>query len=165
MDIRLATPADHERIMQIYRIAQDYMIASGNPNQWGHAYPEAELVKYDIAMKVCRVLYDEEGLHGVFALLKDPEPTYTFIEGGKWLNDEPYITVHRVASDGKRHGIVRCVMDYAKSLSDNVRVDTHEQNLTMQKQREKHSFKRCGIIYLKNGASRIAYQWTRENSL
>lgn len=35
MKIRKANPADHEKIMEIYRMAQDYMIASGNPKQWG----------------------------------------------------------------------------------------------------------------------------------
>lgn len=161
MQIRPAIPADHERIMQIYRIAQDYMIRSGNASQWGHAYPQPELIRSDIAAGVSYVLHDDEGIHGVFALFKDPEPTYQSIEDGAWLNDEPYITIHRVASDGERHGIIRCVMDYAKDLSDNIRIDTHAQNVTMQRQLEKNGFSRCGTIYLKSGAPRIAYQWVR----
>ena len=46
--IRKANLADHARIMDIYRIAQDYMIQSGNPDQWGHFYPQPELIKKDI---------------------------------------------------------------------------------------------------------------------
>ena len=36
MYIRKAKIEDLERIMGIYRIAQDFMIESGNPNQWGN---------------------------------------------------------------------------------------------------------------------------------
>lgn len=165
MEIKKATPADHDRIMEIYRIAQDYMIQSGNPDQWGHFYPQSELIKKDIREGVCYLLCDEEGLHAVFAMFTDPEPTYSFIEKGEWLNNEPYITIHRVASDGSRHGVIKCVMDYAKSLSENIRIDTHAQNATMQHQLEKNGFKRCGIIYLESGAQRIAYHWTaKENN-
>ena len=39
MHIRKAEPDDLNEIMGIYKIAQDFMIESGNPNQWGHFYP------------------------------------------------------------------------------------------------------------------------------
>ena len=45
MYIKKATSADNRRIMEIYRIAQDYMIQSGNPDQWGHFYAQPELIK------------------------------------------------------------------------------------------------------------------------
>ena len=160
MKIKKAIPADHDRILEIYRIAQDYMIQSGNPDQWGHFYPQPELIKEDISEGACHILYDEEGVHAVFSMFTDSEPTYSYIEDGEWLNDEPYITIHRVASDGSRHGVIKCVTDYAKSLSENIRIDTHAQNATMQRQLEKNGFKRCGIIYLESGAQRIAYHWT-----
>ena len=49
MHIRKATIDDLNLIMDIYRAAQDFMIESGNPNQWGHFYPSEDLVKEDIA--------------------------------------------------------------------------------------------------------------------
>ena len=36
LNVRNAEIADLEQIMKIYRYAQDYMIESGNPTQWGH---------------------------------------------------------------------------------------------------------------------------------
>ena len=36
MYIRKAAIEDLDAIMEIYGIAQDFMIKSGNPNQWGH---------------------------------------------------------------------------------------------------------------------------------
>lgn len=164
MYIRRATEADLEGIMEIYGIAQDYMICSGNPDQWGRVYPPIELIKEDIEKGICHTICDFEGIHGVFALLTEPEPTYTHIEGGSWLNDEPYLTVHRVAGDGKTHGIFSCIAGHCKSLSDNVRVDTHSKNLTMQRQVEKNGFVRCGIIYVRDGSPRIAYHWTRHST-
>ena len=161
MNIRPATPADHARIMGIYKIAQDYMIASGNEHQWGHSYPSPELIESDIRDGVSYVLCDDEGIHGVFALFRDPESTYRHIEDGGWLNEEPYITIHRVAGDGQRHGIVSCVMDYAKSLSGNIRIDTHADNATMQRALEQNGFRRCGVIHLENGAPRVAYQYEK----
>lgn len=39
LSVRNAEIADLGQIMKIYRYAQDYMIESGNPTQWGHFYP------------------------------------------------------------------------------------------------------------------------------
>ena len=47
------------------------------------------------------MIYDETGIHGVFALFEGAEPTYAHIEEGEWLNDEPYVTIHRLAGDGQ----------------------------------------------------------------
>lgn len=160
MHIRKAISDDLSAIMSIYRIAQDFMIASGNPNQWGHSYPSEDLVKEDISNEVCYLICDDEDIHGVFALFDNIEPTYQYIEDGQWLNDEPYVTVHRIASDGKLHGIFKYAINYCKSISDNIRIDTHKNNLIMRKQIEKNDFQKCGIIYVRK-SPRIAYHWSK----
>ena len=48
LKVRRAAEADFPEIMEIYRHAQDFMIQTGNPNQWGHFYPGPELVGNDI---------------------------------------------------------------------------------------------------------------------
>ncbi|SFG43441.1 N-acetyltransferase [Oribacterium sp. WCC10] len=159
--VRYGTDHDYDRIMEIYRYAQDYMIQSGNPNQWGHFYPESSLIKSDIQNGLCRVIFDEDGIHGVFALLEGTEPTYQHIENGEWLNDEPYVTIHRIAGDGLAHGLLRCAVDYCKVTSPNIRIDTHNNNHVMQRQIEKNGFKKCGTIYVADGSPRIAYHWSR----
>ena len=40
LNVKNADMADFEQIMKIYKYAQDYMIKSGNPVQWGHFYPD-----------------------------------------------------------------------------------------------------------------------------
>lgn len=162
MHIRKAVIDDLSDIMGIYRIAQDYMIASGNPDQWGHSYPQEELIKEDIAQETSYLICDDDRPHGVFALFDGLEPTYEYIENGKWLNEDPYVTLHRIASDGKAHGIFKCAINYCKSISDNIRIDTHHNNKIMQKQIEKNGFEKCGTIYVRDGSPRIAYQWSKD---
>ena len=159
LKIRDEGPADFEQIMKIYRYAQDYMIRTGNPTQWGHFYPDAVLIQSDIRRGACKVIYDENGAHGVFALFDGADPTYAHIENGNWLNNEPYLTIHRLAGDGQVHGLFQCAVSYCKSISRNIRVDTHADNLTMQRLIEKSGFAKCGIIHVKDGTPRIAYQW------
>lgn len=161
MHIRKATEKDIEEIMKIYRIAQDFMIESGNPNQWGHFYPTREIINKDIDEEVCYLVCDDNDFHGVFALFDIDEPTYQVIEDGQWLNDEKYLTVHRIASDAKVHGIFACIIAYCKSKSDNIRIDTHQNNAVMQKLIEKQGFHKCGIIHVTDGSPRIAYQWSK----
>ena len=55
LNVKNADMADFEQIMKIYKYAQDYMIKFGNPAQWGHFYPDAELIKSDIRSEERRV--------------------------------------------------------------------------------------------------------------
>ncbi len=162
MHIRKAQMDDLDSIMNIYGIAQDFMIESGNPNQWGHTYPSSDLIKEDIAKGICHLICDGEVPHGVFALFCGDEPTYSYIENGKWLNNDTYVTVHRIAGDGKVKGIFRCAINHCKSISDNIRIDTHESNVIMLHVIEKNGFVKCGRIYVRDGSPRIAYQWSRK---
>ena len=45
LTIRKACADDYERIMEIYRYAQDFMIATGNPTQWGHFNPTPGMIQ------------------------------------------------------------------------------------------------------------------------
>lgn len=161
MHVRKATLSDLEAIMDIYKIAQDFMIASGNPKQWGHSYPSSDLIENDIRNGFCHLVCNGEIPHGVFAIIGGDDPTYEYIENGRWVNDDEYVSVHRIASDGKLHGIFNCAIEYCKSHSDNIRIDTHESNRIMQRQIERNGFEKCGTIYVADGSPRIAYQWSR----
>jgi hypothetical protein len=161
MHIRKATLDDLDEIMEIYKSAQDFMIRTGNPTQWGRRYPTRDLIEDDIENRICHLICEGENPHGVFALLEGSEPTYEHIENGSWPSDEEYVTVHRIASDGKVHGIFRCAMAYCKGKNANIRIDTHKSNTIMQRQIEKSGFVKCGTIYVADGSARIAYQWSK----
>ena len=162
MEIRKAKTDDLPQIRKIYTAAKEYMDASGNPNQWTFGYPPEEYLLRDIELSRLYVCEEEGVLHGVFMLSTEDDSTYHYIEG-TWLNNEPYGVIHRIASDGTKRGIFEVVLDFCKERMAeqniaNIRIDTHEDNKTMQHLVEKHGFCRCGMIYLENGSPRIAYQ-------
>ena len=153
-----ATEADLPRILEIYDIAKAYMRASGNPNQWNGAYPDPELLRADIAQQRLYVYKKGGKIHGVFMLLLGEEPTYAYIEDGSWREETPYGTIHRLAGDGEVKGLFAKCVAFCEKKVPYLRADTHFDNHTMQHLLEKNGFERRGIIYLKNGDPRIAYQ-------
>ena len=161
--VRKGKPEDLERIMEIYRSARKFMAAAGNPGQWGRHFPPEDLIRRDIEEGKCHTIVEDGRIHGVFALCRGEDPTYARIYDGVWLNDAPYIAIHRVAGDGIVHGILGCASDYCKNLCDNVRIDTHRDNLPMRRQIERNGFVRCGTIYLADGSPRIAFHWNKNH--
>ena len=162
MRIRNATTEDLPEIRKIYDAAKTYMDASGNPNQWAVGYPPEEYLRQDIELSRLYACVEDDTLYGVFFFAVTDDPTYHYIDG-TWLNDAPYGVIHRIASDGVKKGIFKKVLDFCKERVEtqgirNLRIDTHADNKTMQHLVEKYGFKQCGIIYLKNGSPRIAYQ-------
>lgn len=161
--IRLAQPRDLDAIEAVYAAARAYMAASGNPHQWGDSgYPHRDLLAADIEKKRLYAITEKDEIHGVFAFMLGDDPTYGYIEDGSWPNDKPYGTIHRIASDGQIKGMFTRAFDFCRERADEVRIDTHRDNKTMQHVVQKHGFKRCGIIYLENGDPRIAYQFSKE---
>ena len=60
---------------------------------------------------------------------------------------------------------MRRILDFAFQHTDTLRIDTHEDNKTMQALLTKNGFSYCGIIHLENGDPRLAYQKTIDNLL
>ena len=158
MLIRKASSSDIERILEIFDCAKVQMRENGNLRQWPEGYPSREILEKDIADGNCYVLEDNGRVCGTFAFIIGDDPTYEVIENGRWLNDETYGNIHRIASDGTRKGIFEECLKFCQSLIGNIRIDTHEDNRIMQHLLEKHGFLQCGIIYVADGTPRIAYQ-------
>ena len=157
-NILLAREEDLPRILEIYDIAKAYMRANGNPNQWNGAYPDPETLRTDIEEQRLYVYKKNGRIHGVFMLLLEEEPTYSYIENGSWREETPYGTIHRLAGDGEVKGLFAKCVAFCEKKVPYLRADTHFDNHTMQHLLEKNGFERRGIIYLKNGDPRIAYQ-------
>ena len=156
MKIRHSTKEDYSRICEIYSIARDYMKKTGNPTQWGDSEPALDLVLKDIEIKNSYVVIDNEEIVGVFAFIIGPDKYYQVIDGN-WLNDEEYGTIHRIASAQKVKGVFEAALEYCESQINNIRIDTHNDNVVMQHKIEKNGFTKCGIIYCHDGTPRIAY--------
>ncbi len=163
MKIRKTEEKDIKDIVGIMNQAKSYMKEHGIP-QWQGEYPNEVDVQMDIDEHggVC-VIEDGEVVAYSF-VLQYQDPNYSYIEG-KWLNDEPYVVIHRtcVKDTMKGKGVASLFVEYAQGICiengiHDIRVDTHEKNLSMQRMLEKNGFIKTGIIYVEDGSPRYAYQ-------
>ena len=139
------------------------MAAHGNPNQWGPTqWPPEPLIRSDIAAGNSYVCENDEGkVTGTFFYIcgENIEPTYRDITDGAWRDDSPYGVVHRIASDGSEKGIGAFCLDWAFSQCGHLRIDTHGDNVVMQRLLTKLGFVPCGTIYVEeDNYPRIAFE-------
>ena len=161
MNVRHTTMADLPEIRKVYAYARELMKQNGNPTQWGDKFPPEEKILGDIENGTGYAVVDDDGvICGVFAFIIGPDPTYAVIEDGKWLNDtDEYGTIHRIATNGKVHGVFDACIDYCQSQIGNLRIDTHQNNKAMLHLITSRGFQRCGIIYTSDDSTpRIAFQ-------
>jgi len=164
--IREAKPTDITDITQVMEAAKKIMRQSGNLHQWADGYPSEAVIISDMEKHGGFVLEETGRIVGYFAFLPSPEPTYSKLYNGKWLDDvQSYHVIHRIASYPDVHGIFNDIMDFCFSHDANIRIDTHKDNRIMQHNIEKHGFTYCGIIYLANGDERMAYQKLNNDSV
>ena len=160
--IRKAKREELETIMEIYAAAREFMAANGNPDQWINGYPQKELILEDLNKEQLYVYETEEGIGGVFVFFMGEDPNYSRIQDGKWLNDKPYGTLHRIAVSRYGEGIASQCLAWCYRQCRNMRGDTHEKNKSMQRLFEKNGFVRCGTVFVEDGTERIAYQKSEE---
>lgn len=160
MEIVKAAPEDVEAIEKIYSDARLFMKKSGNLNQWVGNYPSREIIEGDIKENNLYVVKKNSEILAVFFFKTGEDETYIKIFDGEWLNDRPYGVIHRIAVSDTAHGmgVAKFCFEYCFGMISNIKIDTHRDNIPMQKSLVKNGFKRCGIIYLKNGDERIAFQ-------
>lgn len=164
LQIRQAQSADMAQIASIYQAARKFMRHSGNPTQWGEDHPSVQLLEENIRSGDLYVCTDGAQIAGVFYFRIGDDPTYETIHHGQWLNDRPYGVIHHIAVAVHGKGVAGFCFDYALSRCPNLKIDTHEDNLPMQRCLAKNGFTRCGIIHIRNGEPRIAYQKTSSPS-
>lgn len=162
MEIRKAIPDDWYDLERIFACARSFMQRTGNAFQWIDGYPSRELVMRDIGNGHCYCVTNDRGkVVGTFACIPGEDPNYRKIEQGCWPDDEPYVTVHRLASDGSEKGVADLCFRWCCSLRTVVRADTHRDNRVVQHILEKYGFRACGVIRVANGTERLGYH--REN--
>ena len=158
MIIRKTESGDLSAVSEIYENAKKFMRENGNPVQWSDGKPNIDTAKEDMERGVGYVADDNGEIAAVFMFGKGPDPTYEKIYEGKWLNDLPYAVIHRIAVKKQGRGLIGFCIDECFKICQNLKIDTHEDNIPMQKALLKRGFKYCGIIYLENGEKRLAYQ-------
>ena len=159
LSIRKTRLDDLNELEDLFAYARKIMVDNGNPSQWSNNRPSMDLIVNDINNDQSYVVEDDGEIVGTFACVEGIEPTYIDIDG-KWLNDDEYITIHRIASNGKRKGIFDSMIEYVGKFNKDIRIDTHKDNTIMRHLISKHGFIECGIIVVDDGTKRIAYQKT-----
>ncbi|KRG11077.1 GNAT family N-acetyltransferase [Lederbergia galactosidilytica] len=164
MDFRKTTEEDIDQIMAIIKQAQQYF-KDNHIDQWQNNYPNVQTIKKDMQNGYSYVLVNERNIIATAAISFDGEKTYNQIYGGKWLSDEKYAVIHRLAVDPQHKGLgisSEVLKNVEKMCTDqgvnSIKIDTHAQNSSMQRLLQKNNFTYCGVIYLGNGSKRIAFE-------
>lgn len=162
MNVRLAQVKDLPALMEIFHEAQGTIAALGI-DQWQNGYPSEAVIAQDISLGRSYVVEQEGILCGTFVLVGE-ELSYDCIHEGHW-ETERYIAIHRVAVSVSYRGtgVAEAVICYAERYArdwgrEALRIDTHRGNLPMRKMLQKQGFRYRGIIYLPDGAPRVAYE-------
>ncbi len=164
MQFRKAVKADIPQIMAIIEQAKAYLKSKG-VNQWQNGYPDAEAIEKDIENSNSYVLEQSGSIVGTAAVILSGDRNYDHIYDGKWLSTYPYAAIHRIAvsDEARGTGIASVILENIEGLCrqmdiHSIRVDTHEDNKSMQGLLSKNGFRYCGIIYLEDGSKRLAYE-------
>lgn len=164
MDIQKAKLKDLTAIVRLINQAKAYFKESGI-DQWQDGYPNEDVIRNDIDLGHSYVLVNKDQIIGTFYFACEDEISYQTIRNGQWHSSSPYAVVHRIVVDNtiKGHGYAKFMMDYAISQTkkhglSSIRIDTHRDNLSMQRFLQKNGFHYCGDITLQSGAPRIAFE-------
>ncbi|MBK1813589.1 GNAT family N-acetyltransferase [Clostridium sp. YIM B02505] len=164
MEFRRTVEADISSIMNIIKQAQTYFKENGI-DQWQNGYPNEEVIKNDIENEHSHVLLKDNNVVGTAAISFDGEKTYDNIHEGQWLSNDAFAVIHRIAVDNeyKGLGLSAIIIKAVEELCINkgvhsIKVDTHEENLSMQRLLKKNGFQYCGIIYLEDKNKRVAFE-------
>lgn len=157
-NIRNANKNDVDTALALYEKARDFMKKAGNPHQWKGGYPSRELIEKDVEEGHLYVCCKDGKPIAVFFFAIHDDPTYACIDGGAWLTNGEYGVLHRIAVGPCGAGVAGTCFDFCLSKCKSLRLDTHKDNIPMQKALAKHGFTYCGVIYLENGDERIAFE-------
>lgn len=164
MEFRQAKISDLDQIVEIIELSKKYLKET-KVDQWQDGYPAKEDLRKDIESGNSYVLTNKDEIVATTVISLDGESTYNLIFNGEWITNEEYIVMHRVAVHDKYKGkgIFKELIKEAESLALNkgissIKIDTHRDNISMQRAVVKNDFKRCGIIYLEDGSERIAFE-------
>lgn len=165
MELRRAEKKDSEKILGIYEQAKAYF-KEKKIDQWQDGYPNEESLKADCQSRISYVAEENGEVIATAAVFFGTEKDYDTIYEGSWISDaKRYGVIHRIAVTAaeKGKGTAVWLLGQAERMcrargARYMRADTHEDNRSMQRLLTKCGYQPCGIIYLEDGAKRIAYE-------
>jgi GNAT superfamily N-acetyltransferase len=162
MILRKANFSELPVIWEILQQAIEQRRQDGS-EQWQNGYPNEETVHDDITNGYAYVLIDDNTVIAYAAIIFGVEPAYNDIKG-RWLTNNGYVAVHRVATSNvvKGKGVATNLFKMIEDLCIeqkvySIKVDTNFDNAPMLRILDKLSYTYCGEIIF-NGAPRKAYE-------
>lgn len=162
IQFRLALASEIPQIWNILQQAIERRKIDGS-NQWQNGYPNPESIRQDIAKNVGYVLTEGEQVIAYGAVLINDEPAYADIIG-KWLTNDDFVVVHRVAI-AETHlgkGLIQKMFAYIEDFARenniySIKVDTNFDNQAMLRIMEKLEYSYCGEVSM-GGSPRKAFE-------
>lgn len=161
MEINKAKLENLSEIKEIFINASKHMKEEKNFKQW-------EVIDDEFVKSLEKYIENNEGyivksndeIVGFFALIYGEDKTYKVIKNGKWLNDDPYVTIHKIAVKYFEKHIGTYILKYIENKIKlenifNIRIDTHINNISMNIFLNKNYFVKCGTISLNNSFNDI----------
>ncbi len=155
--IRHTEFSDVDAVLAVFDVARTFMRACGNMEQWTNGYPSRQTVCDDIRRGAGYVVECDGELAGTFAFVEGADPNYGVIDG-RWPDERPYGTIHRLASSGRMRGIADLCLEFCMTRGVNIRIDTHADNAPMLAWIARSGFEYCGVVWMADGTPRRAFQ-------
>ena len=134
--IRQAKEDDLPRILELIECGRQKMRAVDNMEQWTDGNPRPAVLLQDIQLGNSYLVEDDGLPVATFAFVEGPDVTYAHIYEGQWLDEQ---------SEG----------DSSDEMGNYCVI---HRLAIMRNALLKYGFSYCGIIYLLDGAERLAYQ-------
>ncbi|SPT61501.1 Uncharacterised protein [Aerococcus viridans] len=144
------------------------LLAMNNIDQWQNGTISNEDL-LDAIMHDQGFVWEQRDATGIagFCVLDTYDELYeeTLAEG-KWTVEGPYLAIHRVMVSQHLRGrkvSTQMFLDIKKIAVVNhiasLRIDTHPDNVMMQKTLKRNGFVRTGLLYMPSGSPRYTYEF------
>lgn len=166
LEFRRALPTDVAAIAAIIEQGRRSLQQRGVDQWQNNQQPGVATLAEDVEEGQGYVVTADGTVVATVALLPGGEPAYHQLLQGAWHTSGPYLAIHRiaVATAHRGGGVAGFLMQNIQRLAQQlglpaIRVDTHRDNLAMQRFLAKHGFAYCGEVhYAAEGLLRLGFE-------
>lgn len=144
------------------------LLAMNNIDQWQKGSISSEIL-LDAIRHDQGFVWEQRDTTGIagFCVLDTYDELYEEnLAKGEWTIEGPYLAIHRVMVSQHLRGrkvTTQMFLDIKKmGIVNNIaslRIDTHPDNVMMQKTLKRNGFVRTGLLYMPSGSPRYAYEF------
>lgn len=143
------------------------LLAMNNIDQWQNGTISSEIL-LDAIMHDQAFVWEQRDSTGIagFCVLDTYDELYENLAEGEWTVPGSYLAIHRVMVSQHLRGrkvTTQMFLDIKKmgivNNVDSLRIDTHPDNIMMQKTLKRNGFVRTGLLFMPSGSSRYTYEF------